>query len=306
MPSATTTDARRERQPAPPLFVTSGKSYHSFPALTHFKGCPSRDIMKANAQRSTSGAVSNDFHRRDSRDATNDPDTNPPKKRRRSYHSPRKPVQNARDLTTHAGPEPERRSQEARRPGSRRPHTNITDTTTTIRKPLYGAAVLKTAPGLKHQPSLHLKPPMASSKARRVADSRRFRPCEKRRYRVRVTGMTDSWPCNDRRLMHLDGASSILLIFPTCGKFVSCWTIRLMLHPRFRYRVYGQEGCSRLSSSVAPGGNPDVSCSVGDRPFMGLQLRARVWEHLMNTWSRKPRLGGGGIECTWRFDGGDW
>ena len=138
---------------------------------------------------------------------------------------------------------------------------------------------------------------------RRMGDSRRLQAVGKRR----VRGGNDlSWPCNDRRLMHLDGASSILLIFPTCGKFVSCWTIRLMLHPRFRYRVYGQEGCSRLSSSVAPGGNPDVSCSVGDRPFMGLQLRARVWEHLMNTWSRKPRLGGGGIECMWRFDGGDW
>jgi hypothetical protein len=111
--------------------------------------------------------------------------------------------------------------------------------------------------------------------------------------------MTGSWPCNDRlpdasRWCILDSAC----FFPACGQFGSCWAIWLTLHPRFRYRVYGQSGCSRLSPSVAPGGNPDVSCSVGDRPFVGLQLRARVLgapdEHVVAQICAR----GGGKRCT--------
>ena len=76
-----------------------------------------------------------------------------------------------------------------------------------------------------------------------------------------------------------------------------------MLHPRFRYRVYGQSGCSRLSPSAAPGGNPDVSCSVGDRPIMGLQLRAWVLgapdDHLRASLGFVVVV----LWCMWRSDG---
>lgn len=47
VPSATTTDERRERRPAPPLFLTSGKSHHSVPGSRHSQSCPSRYTLES-------------------------------------------------------------------------------------------------------------------------------------------------------------------------------------------------------------------------------------------------------------------
>jgi hypothetical protein len=57
--------------------------------------------------------------------------------------------------------------------------------------------------------------------------------------------------CNDRRLMHLDGASSILRDFRTCC-VLFLGQPDLMLHPRFRYRVYGQGGFVLVSHRMLP------------------------------------------------------
>lgn len=156
-------------------FITSGQSCHSFPALTRLKSYPSKHIMENECTTDRRQArPTMPLITKTTEHATHDSDSKPQKERDQPYRSPQQPDQSGKTFATHTGPEPGHRSQEARKPGRRRPHTNTADTTTTTRKPLSRAAVLKTAPGRKRQPSLHLNPPMAPPMARRVADSRRL------------------------------------------------------------------------------------------------------------------------------------
>jgi hypothetical protein len=88
-------------------------------------------------------------------------------------------------------------------------------------------------------------------------------------------------------------------LFPTCGLFGSCWDNLIDAAPE----VYDQSGCFSSLTECCPWGNPDVSCSVGDRPIMGLQLRARV----LGAPDDHPRASLGFVVvvlwCMWRSDG---
>jgi hypothetical protein len=162
VPPATTTDERRERQPAPLLFFHQQEVSQQ---LSRFDTLPKLPIEIHSGKR-----MHNDQHQVrpampfTTETAEDDTDTPAHQKNVAGYTTRHRSQTKVARASQHTPDQ--NQNDEARNSGSRGPHTNIADTTTTIRKTLYGAAVLKTAPGRKHQPSLHLKPPMASPKAR--------------------------------------------------------------------------------------------------------------------------------------------